>query len=140
MAKPPQLERGCVFGADHDSTFGFWISRDPRWKRCLAFNFTPPPVNDDVHYFIATSRVNYFREHPLLMPDVRIFAASSYSFFPEETAIDFRELRVVPLAKLRTKGLKLLGKLSTDDLRSCEMVVRSARILENRAKKMLGLL
>jgi hypothetical protein len=140
MTQTPLIERGCVFGADHDSTYGFWISKDPRWKRCLAFNLTPPSVHDDVHYFIATSQVNYLREHPLLASDVRIFAANAYSFLPEETAIDFRELRVVPLAKLQTKGLKFLGKLSTDDIRSCETVIRSARILENRAKRMLGLL
>jgi hypothetical protein len=134
------LPRGSVFGAQHDSSYDFWASGDPRWKLCVAFNAVPPAAADDVHYFIATSQVNYFRENPQLESEVLILAPGSYSFFPEETAIDFRDLRIVPRAKLNSKGLKILGSLSEDDVRKCEAIIRGTRLLENRSKRRLALL
>jgi hypothetical protein len=85
MVAAPTLPRGTVFGADHDDTYEFWNSPDPSWKRCLAFNVTPPTVTDEVHYFIATSQVNAFRENPQLLSDILVFPANSYPFFPKET-------------------------------------------------------
>src|SRR6266498_1266255 len=96
-AAPVVVTRGCVFRAEHDSSYDFWNSSDPRWKLCLAFNSKPPESSGDIDYFIATSQLTYFRENPLLLTDVLILPANTYRFFPEETAIDFRYLRIVPL-------------------------------------------
>ncbi len=137
---PVALSRGCVFRAEHDSSYDFWNSPDPRWKLCLAFNVTPPTEADDVHYFIATSQLNYFRENPHLLSDVLILPRNEYIFFPEETAIDFRDLRVVPWPKLQSKGLRILGRLSDEDIRRCESIIRAARLLPNRDRRRLGLL
>ena len=134
------LGRGAVFGASHDASYDFWVSGEPKWKMCLAFNVNPPAANDDVHYFIATSNVGFFRENPHLLSDVLILPARAYPFFPEETVLDFRDLCVVPLAKLQAKGLKLLGKLNESDVTRCENTIRSARILGNREKRRLALL
>jgi hypothetical protein len=135
----PDLDRGSVFGADHDTTFRFWVA-NPKWKRCLLFNLTPPEATDDAHYFIATaSGVHYFREHPWLLSDVLIFAAGSYAFFPKETAIDFRSLCIVPIPKLKQNNLRVLGRLSADDIAKCSATAGSARQLENKQKKLLGL-
>jgi hypothetical protein len=117
---PEALYRGCVFRAEHDSSYDFWNSPDPRWKLCLAFNATTPGEADDVHYFIATSQVNYFRENPHLLSDVLIIQPNEYKFFPAETAIDFRDLRVVPWTKLQSKGLRILGYLTDEGPRSVE--------------------
>jgi hypothetical protein len=134
------LPRGCVFRAEHDSSYEFWNSDNPRWKLCLAFNVTPPEASDDVHYFIATSQLTYFRENPHLQSEILILPGNAYRFFPDETAIDFRELRVVSLTKLQSKGLRVLGYLTADDISRCEAVIRSGRILENRDRRRLGLL
>lgn len=139
MGAAEELRRGCVFGADHDTSFNFWVA-DPKWKRCLLFNLSPPGNSDEAHYFIATaSGVHYFREHEHLLSDVLIFPAGAYPFFPKETAIDFRELCVVPVKKLRQKNLRLLGHLSVADVQRCATTASSARILETRDKKLLGL-
>lgn len=140
MPGTPDLPRGCVFRAEHDSSYEFWKSDEPRWKRCLAFNAVPPAAADDVHYFIATSKLTYFRENPHFLSDILIFPANAYPFFPEETAIDFRDLRVVALAKLQSKGLRILGHITPQDVARCETVVRTARLLQNRAKRLLGVL
>jgi len=133
------LRRGCVFGADHDTSFDFWVE-DPKWKRCLLFNLLPPAENDDAHYFLATaSGVNYFRENPLLLSDVLILPASSYSFFPRETAIDFRNLCVAPMRKLRHMNLRELGELRAGDVARCAEIAGKAMQLTNRSKKLLGL-
>lgn len=138
---PPTLQRGRVFGAHHDSSYEFWQkSEPPRWKLCLAFNSEAPDAQGDVYYFIATSKVTYFRENPQLLSDVLILAKGSYPFFPEETAIDFRDLRSVPIVKLLSKGLRVLGDLSVDDIRKCETVIKGARLLDNRSKRRLALL
>lgn len=139
-APATKLQRGSVFGAQHDSSYDFWASSDPRWKLCVVFNTTPPAASDDVQYFIATSQVNYFRENALLASEVLILPPGSYPFFPEETAIDFRDLRIVPRPKLESKGLKVLGDLSAHDIQRCEAIIRAARLLENRAKRRLALL
>jgi len=138
MGASALLERGSVFGAEHDSSYEFWVSPDPRWKLCLAFNATPPSFTDDVHYFIATSQVSYFREHPQFASDVVIFAPNAYPFFPQETAMDFRDLRIVPLAKLQQKGFKPLGRLRASDIAACEATARSARLLENPSQEGAG--
>jgi len=137
---PPTLQRGRVFGARHDASYEFWQSSDPRWKLCVAFNATPPELTDDIQYFMTTSKLTYFRENTHLASEVLILAAGSYLFFPEETAIDFRDLRSVPISKLLTKGLKILGDLTGEDVKRCEEIVRAARILDNRAKRRLALL
>lgn len=95
--------------------------------------------DDEVHYFIATSGVHYFRENPHLLSDVLIFPAKSYSFFPKETAIDFRELRVVTLKNLRQKNLRVLGYLSPADVSRCAAAAGAARLLVTGEKKLLGL-
>lgn len=140
MPGTPDISRGCVFRAEHDSSYEFWNSDEPRWKRCLAFNLVPPSASDDVHYFITTSKLTYFHENPHLLSDILILPANEYRFFPEETAIDFRDLRVVPLAKLQSKGLSILGQITPADVARCEAVIRTARLLENRAKRLLGVL
>jgi len=66
----PSLRRGCVFGAQHDSSYEFWQSTEPpRWKLCVTFNAEPPDAQGDVYYFIATSKITYFRENPQLLSD-----------------------------------------------------------------------
>jgi hypothetical protein len=136
----PELVRGCVFGAEHDRSFDFWASGESRWKLCVAFNATPPAADDDVHYFMATSQVNFFRERTQLAAEAVIFPANSYPFFPVETVLDFRDLRIAPKAKLQAKGLRVLGHLSDEDISRCVTTIRAARLLENRAKRRLGLL
>lgn len=136
----PALQRGCVFGAEHDTSYDFWVSADPRWKRCLAFNTTPPEATEEVHYFLSTSQVNFFREHPQFGAEVLIFPANAYPFFPAETAVDFRDLRAVPMAKLQSKGLRVLGQLSAHDIGRCLAIIMASRLLDNRAKRKLGLL
>lgn len=93
----PQIVRGVVFGAEHDSTYEFWESEEPRWKRCVAFNVTQPKLDEDVLYFICTSNVSFFREHPQFLSDAVFFAANSYQFFQDETVLDLRTLAAVPL-------------------------------------------
>jgi hypothetical protein len=86
----PALPRGTVFRAEHDSSYLLWQSDEPR-SIAVAFNLTlPSAAGDAVHYFLATSKVARFRENPTILDEVAIFAAGSYPFFPEETAIDFR--------------------------------------------------
>lgn len=140
MSQVPRVERGVIFGAEHDSSFEFWLSGSPRWKLCLAFNAVPPSLPDDVLYFIATSGVGFFHENPQLADDALILKPDTYSFFPRETALDFRELCVVPFTKLLNKQFKILGSLSDSDVRRCEQRIRSARQLEPRMKRKLGLL
>jgi len=118
----------------------FWKSTEPRWKLCLAFNSIPPGTDGDVHYFIATSKITYFRENSHLLSEVLVFPPDAYDFFPEETAIDFRELRIVPFAKLESKGLRILGQLTAVDIERCESAIRTVRILSNRDRRRLGLL
>lgn len=138
---PPTLGRGRVFGAQHDSSYEFWQSTEPpRWKLCVSFNAEPPEPQGDVYYFIATSKLTYFRENPQLLSEILIFGKGSYAFFPEETAIDFRDLRTVPVAKLLSKGLRVLGDLSAKDVQRCEAVIKAARLLDNRSKRRLALL
>ena len=137
---PTTLQRGCVFRAEHDASYEFWKSADARWKLCLTFNSTPPEITGDVYYFIATSKLAYFRENPHLLSEVLIFPPNTYSFFPEETAIDFRDLRIVPFAKLQAKGLRILGQLTATDTQRCEMTIRAARLLPNRDRRRLNLL
>jgi hypothetical protein len=137
---PISLERGCVFRAEHDASYEFWKSTDARWKRCLAFNSEPADAASDVHYFLATSKLTYFRENPHLLSEVMIFSPHAYSFFPEETAIDFRDLHVVPFVKLRSNGLQVLGHLTPADVEQCEATIRGARLLPNRDRRRLNLL
>ena len=137
---PAVLQRGTVFGAQHDDTYDWWQSEEPKWKWCLVFNAKPLQPDEDVLYFVATSQLTYFRENPNLLTDILILAAGTYPFFPVETAIDFRDLRMVPLAKLLEKGLRIAGLLSAADVARCESIVRQARLLENRAKRDLALL
>jgi hypothetical protein len=140
QAKPvPQLVRGTVFRAEHDDSFEFWNSSDPRSKLCLTFNLTPPTAGGDVHYFLATSKVSSYRENPSILSDTFIISPGRYAFFPDETLIDFRTLCVVPMDKLIGKRLEVKGELSKEDLAATEKIVGVARILENRAKKLLGL-
>jgi len=135
----PVLRRGTVFRAEHDDSFAFWESGDPRWKLCLVFNVTPPDNADDVYYFLATSKVSKYRENPSILSDTLILPAGAYPFFPEETLLDFRTLCIVSLDKLMGKGMKVVGELNAADLRKCEEIAGTARILENRAKKLIGL-
>jgi hypothetical protein len=137
---PTFLQRGCVFRAEHDESYEFWKSADARWKLCLTFNSTPPAATDDVHYFLATSKLTYFLENPHLLSEVVIFPPNTYSFFPEETAIDFRDLLIVPFVKLQSKGLHILGKLTSADSERCEATIRAARLLSNRDRRRLNLL
>jgi hypothetical protein len=137
---PTRLQRGCVFRAEHDPSYDFWKSADARWKLCLTFNSTPPDATSDVHYFIATSKLTYFRENPQLLSEVLILPARTYSFFPEETAIDFRDLHIVPLTKLQSNGLRILGQLTAADIERCETIIRAARLLSNRDRRRLNLL
>jgi hypothetical protein len=137
---PTSVERGCVFRAEHDASYEFWRSAEARWKLCLAFNSKPAEPAGDVHYFLATSKLTYFRENPHLLSEVLIFPASVYSFFPEETAIDFRDLHVVPFVKLQSNGLRVLGHLTAADVRRCETTIRGARLLSNRDRRRLNLL
>ncbi|HEV7573479.1 MAG TPA: hypothetical protein VGQ21_18430 [Thermoanaerobaculia bacterium] len=137
---PTLLQRGCVFRAEHDASYEFWKSPDARWKLCLAFNSIPADTTSDVHYFIATSKLTYFRENPHLLSEVLIVPPNLYSFFPEETAIDFRDLHVVPFSKLQSNGLRVLGHLTPGDIQRCEATIRAARLLSNRDRRRLNLL
>jgi hypothetical protein len=140
MGALDELRRGCVFGAVHDPTYPFWRSDEVKWKRCLMFNLTPPTESDDAHYFIATaSGVHFFRENPHLLSDVLLFPAGSYPFFPEETAVDFRELCIIPIRKLQQNSLRPLGHLSAEDIERCVMTAKAARQLAFRELKLLGL-
>lgn len=135
----PTLRRGVIFRAEHDASFDFWGSEAPRWKLGLAFNAEPPTPSEDVLYFLATSKVSKFRETPSILSDTLIFPVGAYSFFPDETLIDFRTLCAAPLYKLLRKGLSVKGELTAADIQKCVEVVSAARILPNRAKKLLGL-
>lgn len=130
----PQIARGVVFGVEHDSSYEFWVSGESRWKLCVAFNVKPPKLDEDVLYFICTSNAGFFREHPHFLSDVVLFPAKSYQFFPDETVLDLRTLATVPLKKLISKGLKVLGTLSAADIAKCEKAIQLARILENKSK------
>jgi hypothetical protein len=71
---------------------------------------------------------------------VLIFQPNTYSFFPEETAIDFRDLHIVPFAKLQSNGLRIVGALTAADVERCEATIRAARLLPNRDRRRLNLL
>src|SRR5438105_2874652 len=139
-SSPTLLQRGCVFRSEHDPSYEFWKSADARWKLCLTFNSAPAEVTDDVHYFIATSKLTYFRENPHLLSEVLILPANTYSFFPDETAIDFRDLYIVPFAKLQSSGLRILGQLTAADIERCEAIIRTARLLSNHDRRRLDLM
>jgi hypothetical protein len=136
----PVLTRGTVFRAEHDASFIGWHDDEPRWKICIAFDAQPPGETDYVHYFMATSNVAKYRENPVLMGDVAFFAKNSYPFFSKETAVDFRELNSVTLAKLRRHGLRIVGTLSVVDVARCERTAAKAMQLLNKHKRLLGLL
>jgi hypothetical protein len=136
------IERGCVFGAEHDPSYGnAWISDEVEWKKCLAFNLGPAVTADadDVHYFLATAELWRFRENPQLMSEVCFFDANSYPFFGQETAIEFSYLWRVPLAKLKGHRLKIQGRLSDADIKRCVESARGARLLNQKERRLLGL-
>lgn len=134
------LYRGTVFRAEHDSTYDFWGSEQPpRSKLCLVFNADPVSDGDEVQYFLTTSKVTKYRETPSILSDVLILPPASYDFFPDETLLDFRHLCVVPFAKLATHRISIKGKISEEDVRRCAEIISKARLLENRAKKLLRL-
>ncbi|MBV9497213.1 MAG: hypothetical protein JOZ54_23460 [Acidobacteria bacterium] len=135
----PTLHRGIVFRAEHDSTFESWGSEEPRAKFCVVFNAEPAIGDADVHYFMCTSKVARLRETPSLHSDILFLEAGAYACFSLETAIDFRTLYVVPLPKLISHRMKIVGELTPADVRRCEEIVATARVLEGRAKKLLGL-
>jgi hypothetical protein len=140
MDGKPDLHRGVVFRAEHDRSYPFWGNDEPpRSKLCLVFNADPVRPGDDVHYFLATSKVAKYRESPSILSDVLILPPASYPFFPQETLIDFRNLCVVALEKLVTKRLRVRGTINAEDVRRCEDVAAKARILDNRHKRLLGL-
>jgi|ERR1051325_2732192 hypothetical protein len=138
---PPTLHRGTVFRAEHDNTYEFWGSGAPRSKYGVVFNAAPVAgeSNEEVLYFLCTSKVSKLREKPAVLSDVMILPAGEYTFFPDETAIDCRSLCAVPLAKLVQHHMKIVGELTPAHIRQCEETVAKARILEFRAKKLLGL-
>jgi hypothetical protein len=140
LAAIPHLQRGSVFRAEHDPSFIGWHDDEPRSKICVVFNATPPSLTDDVHYFMATSQVTIYRENPNLMGDALEFPKGSYPFFTKDTVVNFRELYVVPFAKLRRHKFALVGALSEADLERCEAVAGKAIQLLNRSKRLLGLL
>jgi hypothetical protein len=137
------IPRGCVFAAEHDPSYGpAWVSDAAAWKKCLAFNLGPPVQDDseNVYYFLATSETWRFHENPQLLSEVHIFAAGSYSFFPKETAIEFSELWIQPLSKLKQHRARIQGYLSPVDLQLCVEAARTARLLIPRHKRLVGLL
>jgi hypothetical protein len=137
------IRRGCVFAAEHDPSYGpAWVSDSSAWKKCLAFNLGPPVQSDseNVHYFLATSETWRFTENPQLLSEVHIFAAGSYPFFPKETAIEFSELWIQPLSKLKQHRVKIQGYLSPSDLQLCIETASTARLLLPRHKRLVGLL
>lgn len=89
---------------------------------------------------MATSQVTIYRENPNLMGDALEFPKGSYPFFTKDTVVNFREVYVVPFAKLRRHKLELVGALSKADVARCEAVAGKAIQLLNRSKRMLGLL
>ena len=135
----PTLHRGVIFRAEHDDSYPFWGDNEARSKLCLVFNAEPVREDDDVHYFLATSKITKHRESPSILSDVLILPPASYPFFPLETLIDFRSLCVVSIEKLVTKKLTLRGVLNAEDVRRCEEVAAKARILDNRHKRLLKL-
>jgi len=135
----PDLHRGVIFRAEHDDSYPFWGDNEPRSKLCLVFNADPVLEGDDVHYFLATSKIAKHRESPSILSDVLILSPASYPFFPLETLIDFRSLCVVSVEKLVTTRLTLRGVISPEDIRRCEDVAAKARILDNRHKRLLRL-
>jgi hypothetical protein len=137
---PQTLRRGMVFRAQHDDTFAFWgTDQPPRSKLGLVFNASPVSDGSDVQYFLTTTKVGRFRETPSILTDVLIVPAGTYPFWPEETLIDFRHLCIVAYAKLVAHHMTLKGAITDDHLRECEEIVAKARLLENRAKKLLAL-
>jgi hypothetical protein len=136
------LVRGCIFAAEHDPSFGSaWVSEVAEWKKCLAFNLAPAiSDSDEAHYFLATAEVWRFKENPQLMSEVLILPAGKYDFFPKETAIEFSELWIVPLSKLKQHRAKVQGHLSLDDLQRCIDVASTARLLPTKFKRLVGLL
>ena len=139
MASAAQIVRGTIFRAEHDSSFDFWESAEPRKKFCIAFNLSAITEKDDVHYFICTKDVSRFRENTSLLSDCLIVPKGSYNCFPLETAIDTSYLCVVPFAKLNSKGLKVVGTLTATDVQKLESIVSGGRILVTRSRKLLGL-
>lgn len=137
------IDRGCVFGAEHDPSFGpAWISDQTEWKKCLAFNFGPAVTQDseDVHYFLATAEVWRFHENPQLLSEALFFKANSYSFFPKETAIEFSHLWIVKLGKLREHQLKVQGHLSPEHVNDCAKAALGARQLTPKERRIIGLI
>lgn len=136
------LARGCIFAAEHDPSYGpAWVSGQSEWKKCLAFNLgTITSDADDAHYFLATAEVWRFRENPQLMSEVFILPGGKYDFFPKDTAIEFSELWIVPVSKLKQHRAKVQGYLSADDLQRCIDVASTARLLPPRFKRLVGLL
>jgi hypothetical protein len=116
----PVLHRGVIFRAEHDDSYPFWGDNEARSKLCLVFNADPVREGDDVHYFLATSKIARHRESPSILSDVLILPPDSYPFFPLETLIDFRSLCVVSIEKLVTKKLTLRGVLNAEDVRAAK--------------------
>jgi hypothetical protein len=141
--KEVAIGRGCIFGAEHDPSFGdTWVSQSAEWKKCLAFNVGPAVTDDseNVHYFLATAELWRFRENPQLLTEVCFFAANSYPFFPQETAIEFSYLWTVPLGKLKQHGLRVQGHLTTGDVERCINGARGARLLTPKERRLLALI
>lgn len=140
MISPADVRRGMVFRAEHDDSFAGWMGDEPRAKFGVVFNaasLTSPA--EDVHYFLTTKNVERFTENLTLIDECVILQKGSYSFLPHETAIDLTELWVVSFVKLLRKRMSHVGDLTPEDLRRCEAVVRSARLLPTKSRKLLGL-
>jgi len=79
------LHRGVIFRAEHDDSYPFWGDNEPpRSKLCLVFN-ADPVQEGDVHYFLATSKVDRYRESPSILSDVLILPPASYTSFSIDT-------------------------------------------------------
>lgn len=133
------LQRGTIFWAVHDETYEFWVRDEPRPKYCVVFNMTPPSERDEVFYFFTTGRTKYYTQRPYLFSEYLILPKGSYGCFDRKTAIEFGDLRQVPLAKLRRKGLEPLDQLSPEHIAMCEEKIRMARNLLPEYKKLIGL-
>jgi L-ascorbate metabolism protein UlaG (beta-lactamase superfamily) len=130
------LYRGTVFRAMHDSSYPFWRDGEPpREKFGVVFN-VEPVSHGDVHYFLTSSKIWKYQD---VLSDVLILPVGSYDFFPEETLIDFRYLRIVPLAKLESHGMDPKGPLTMDDVYRCMEIAAKVKPLGRPDKRLLGL-
>jgi hypothetical protein len=93
---------------------------------------------DEVLYSLTTSKIDPFAHLPWSAQVLRV-PAGSYAFFPKETIIDLRSVKVARMERLlelpTPSEFEIVGELSTADRAAAVEIIRNSPTVERRFKK-----